>query len=78
MMVVTVGVGSDNGDGGIGDVSMVAMVVLLVDDGIVTGRGCIGNGCGGEKELMAYESLYFPSAWVSISSNLLDFFGIVT
>lgn len=39
---------------------MVTMiVVLLIDDGIVTGSGRIGNGCGGEGDLMAYESQVF-------------------
>lgn len=43
-------------------VVILLVVVLLVDDGIVTGRGSIGNRCGGERELMAYYNLCFPSA----------------
>lgn len=60
MMVAVVGVRSDDDDGNIGGVSMVTMVVvLLMDDGIVTGSGSIGNGCGGEGNLTAYESQVF-------------------
>lgn len=60
MMVAVVGVRSDDDDGNIGGVSMVAMVVVLpMDDGIVTGSGRIGNGCGGEGDLTAYENQVF-------------------
>lgn len=61
MMVAVVGGRSDDDDdGNIGGVSMVTMVmVLLVDDGIVTGSGSIGNGRGGEGDLAAYESQVF-------------------
>lgn len=76
MMVVVVGDRSDDDDGNIGGVSMVTMiVVLLMDNGIVTGSGRIGNGCGGEGDLTAYESVlldFDPPVWVSIFANLLD------